>query len=164
MRDPVRLWRELGPRRFWGVQATFLGTLSQFALAPVLWSFWLLPLGLPHPSRRAPRTPLVWGARRALPRQRGPRTSPPARSASRQPSHRWLIPWVPTLHLYFPLGALAAWKGLVELVVRPFFWDKTEHGLGVPDRPTVAVRRIPAPPRAGLAVEGGRRRPSLAAR
>jgi cellulose synthase/poly-beta-1,6-N-acetylglucosamine synthase-like glycosyltransferase len=38
MRDPVRLWRDLGPRRFWGFQIMFLGTVLQFALAPLLWS------------------------------------------------------------------------------------------------------------------------------
>jgi len=45
------------------------------------------------------------------------------------PSHRWLIKWVRMLHLYFPLAALASWKGLGEMVTRPFFWDKTRHGL-----------------------------------
>ncbi|MEZ5767898.1 MAG: glycosyltransferase family 2 protein [Paracoccaceae bacterium] len=49
MRAPGRLLDELGPRKFLGVQALFLGTLSQFLLAPFLWSFWLLALGLPHP-------------------------------------------------------------------------------------------------------------------
>jgi hypothetical protein len=33
------------------------------------------------------------------------------------------------LNLYFPLGALAAWKAIYEVAVRPFYWDKTAHGL-----------------------------------
>ena len=59
MRDPRALWRELGPRRFLGFQIQFLGSLSQYLLAPILWSFWLLSLGLPHPLRE----PLagIWG-------------------------------------------------------------------------------------------------------
>ena len=53
MRQPGLLWRQLGPRQFAGFQVLFLCTLSQFLLAPVLWSFWLLPLGLPHPLASA---------------------------------------------------------------------------------------------------------------
>ncbi|MBT8411427.1 MAG: glycosyltransferase, partial [Octadecabacter sp.] len=49
MRNPVKLWRDLGSRKFWGVQLLFVGTLSQFVLAPLLWSFWLMLFGLPHP-------------------------------------------------------------------------------------------------------------------
>jgi hypothetical protein len=49
-------------------------------------------------------------------------------------------------------------------VFRPFFWDKTQHGLGAPDTPAVAVRRVPVPPRAGLAGQSARRTISLAAR
>ena len=47
----------------------------------------------------------------------------------RGPDHRHLAPWVITLHFYFPLAALAAWRGLFELLTRPFFWDKTAHGI-----------------------------------
>jgi len=49
------------------------------------------------------------------------------------PRHRWLMLWVPTLHFYYPLAAVAAWKGLAEIVTRPFFWDKTSHGKGRAD-------------------------------
>jgi len=43
--------------------------------------------------------------------------------------HRYLIPWVPTLHFYYPLGTLAAYKAFYELLTRPFYWDKTSHGI-----------------------------------
>ena len=41
---------------------------------------------------------------------------------------RFLLPWVPTMILYYPLGVLAAYKALWELIWNPFFWDKTQHG------------------------------------
>ncbi len=41
-----------------------------------------------------------------------------------------LAPWVATLPLYWPMGAAAAVKALVELVVAPTYWDKTTHGVG----------------------------------
>ena len=49
MRRPRLLHKQLGAWRFWGFQAHFVSALSQFLLAPFLWSFWLVLLGLPHP-------------------------------------------------------------------------------------------------------------------
>ncbi len=56
MRDPAALYRDLGAWRFWGFQVQFLGALSQYLLAPILWSFWLLTLACrircAHPGNR----------------------------------------------------------------------------------------------------------------
>ncbi|WP_374303495.1 glycosyltransferase family 2 protein [Paracoccus sp. (in: a-proteobacteria)] len=132
MRNPRALWRELGPRRFIGFQIQFLGSLSQYLLAPILWSFWLLSLGLPHPLRE----PLagVWGGY-AIPALFGTFVASELLSigvgmwAVRADKHRHLMYWVPSLHLYFPLGCLAGWKAIYEVVVKPFYWDKTAHGI-----------------------------------
>jgi glycosyltransferase XagB len=132
MRDPRALWRELGPWRFLGFQIQFLGSLSQYLLAPILWSFWLLSLGLPHPLRE----PLagVWGGY-ATPALFGTFIISELLSigvgiwAVRGDKHRHLTAWVPSLHLYFPLGCLAGWKAIYEVVVKPFYWDKTAHGI-----------------------------------
>ncbi len=47
----------------------------------------------------------------------------------RRSGHQLSAWWVPTMKLYFPLATLAAYKALAELVTRPFYWDKTPHGL-----------------------------------
>ena len=129
MRDPLRLLGELGPWRFIGVQILFLGTLSQFVLAPLLWSFWLMVFGLPHPVTDVmPWTAiLVLGALFFFSEVA---TIATAAVAVATPKHSWLIKWVPVMHLYFPLAAVASWKGFFELVWKPFYWDKTKHGLG----------------------------------
>jgi hypothetical protein len=31
--------------------------------------------------------------------------------------------------VYFTMGALASYKALYEMIVTPFYWDKTEHGV-----------------------------------
>jgi cellulose synthase/poly-beta-1,6-N-acetylglucosamine synthase-like glycosyltransferase len=49
MRDPKSLMRDLGFKRFMGLQMIFLATFSQFAFAPVLWSFWVTIFGYTHP-------------------------------------------------------------------------------------------------------------------
>ncbi len=127
MRDPLQLLGELGPLRFLGVQILLLGTLSQFFLAPLLWSFWLIVFGVQHPITDA----LPWGVIVGL----GilfflseVATLLTAATAVASPKHRWLIKWVPLMHFYYPLAAVASWKGFAELLIRPFYWDKTAHG------------------------------------
>lgn len=110
-RRPLALMRDVGFWRFWGVQAVFLTTVLQFVLAPVLWSFWLVVIGLPHPLDAV----LDPAARSAL-----VATFLTAEAVTiligvlavlRSP-HHGLIPWVPTLFVYFPLGTLAIYRGL----------------------------------------------------
>ncbi len=128
MQKPRQLWRDLGAWRFFGVQVLFLGTLSQFLLAPFLWSFWLFPLGLPHPMRSvlSHDSIVALGGIFLLSEAITVATGLVATST---PKHKWLWPWVPTLHLYYPLATLAAMKGMWEMVTKPFYWDKTAHGI-----------------------------------
>ena len=137
-RRPLRLLRDLGWRRFLGVQALFLTTLMQFTLAPLLWSFWLIVIGLPHPLD-------PWLSRMMLGALTVLFLSAEAVSIligiaaiSRSP-HRNLLLWVPTLFAYFPLGTLAVYKALWEAMTRPFYWDKTQHGHSSPDDPMADI-------------------------
>ena len=148
MRDPVLLWRQLGPWQFLGFQVLFVTTLSQFLLAPVLWSFWAVPLGLPHPVADAmPRgllTAMFWLfiATEIVNFAVG-------WLGMRATSHRFSALWLLILHVYFPLGTLASYKAAWELVTNPFYWDKTSHGhfdgvAAVPEGPPQRVRNAPA--------------------
>mgnify|MGYP003643994475 FL=1 len=127
MRHPRQLLRELGWKRVMGLQVIFLATFSQFAAAPFLWSFWLIPLGVPHPVQMTLGSGAVWVmtvlfiCAEALSLILG-------LAAVSGRAHRHLLPWVPTMPFYFPLGALAAYKALREMIAQPFFWDKTQHG------------------------------------
>jgi cellulose synthase/poly-beta-1,6-N-acetylglucosamine synthase-like glycosyltransferase len=128
MRDPGLLWRQLGPWRFAGVQVLFLGTLIQFLLAPLLWSFWIMLFGFGHPIAVALPG---WAATGVAGVFLISEVSGLAINiaALRAPEHRFLRGWTPTLHLYFPLAAVAAYKGCWEMVSSPFYWDKTAHGI-----------------------------------
>ena len=145
MRDPLRLWGELGPWRFFGIQILFLGTLSQFILAPLLWSFWLVLFGYPHPVTAIfSRQVIVAMAVLFLISEVA--TVGVAALSVATPKHRWLIKWVPVLHLYYPLAAIASWKGYAEMISKPFFWDKTAHGKAIPpeDDRSAPLPRHPA--------------------
>lgn len=139
MRDPALLWRQLGAWKFAGFQVLFLCTLSQFVLAPVLWSFWLVAFGLAHPLA-------AWFPPAAMLGLLGLYLITDVVNllinviALRMTKHRLSLFWVPSLHFYFPLGSLASYKAAWELVARPFYWDKTSHGHFdppelAPDRP-----------------------------
>lgn len=127
MRHPVQLWRDLGARRFLGVQLLFLGTLSQYLMAPLLWSFWLLPLGIAHPLVPVFGWTFMLLAGGIFFLAEAVNIAA-ALIALRATLHRGLGIWVLAMHVYFPLGTLSAWRAMVEIVTRPFFWDKTAHG------------------------------------
>jgi len=135
MRHPVRLFHDLGPWRFGGFQVLFLGTLSQFILAPLLWSFWSLPLGFSHPFAKIV-SPQVLSTVLAAFLLAEITTLAVGYYGQKTRAGRPLWPWLPTLHLYFPLATLAAYRALWELFARPLFWDKTAHGRASrPDQP-----------------------------
>ncbi len=136
MRAPLRLWSDLGTWRFLSLQAFFLGTLSQFLLAPVLWSFWMILLGQDHPLGSVLPETVVAGLS-GLFVLIELTTIAIGLIAVASPGRRFLMGWVPTLMFYFPLAALAAYKALYELITAPYYWDKTEHGQAHCDLETV---------------------------
>jgi len=141
MRSPRKLWVDLGAKRFLGFQLLFAGTLSQFVLAPVLWSFWLLPLGIAHPFADI-LSPMWFWALAGVFFASELINLIVAAIALRAARKIWLVKWAITLQLYFPLAAVAAYKGLVELAWKPYYWDKTTHGVLLPR----GVTAQPPPP------------------
>jgi len=135
MRNPRQLWVDLGPRRFLGVQLLFAGTLSQFVLAPVLWSFWIIPFGIAHPLLQVLPPYWFWGLATVFFVTELINFAV-AVIALRAAKKTWLIKWALTLQVYFPLAAVAAYKGLSELAWKPYYWDKTTHGVLLPNTPT----------------------------
>ena len=125
--QPVQLMRDLGAKRFWGFHAHFLGSVLNALMLPFMWSTIVMTFGMAHPVARG------------FPDWFGPvlAWSMPVLTVlgitiacigCSAPHHRHLRKWVPTMELYWPLATLAVAKALVELVVKPFHWDKTDHG------------------------------------
>lgn len=128
MRDPRQLWRDLGARKFVGFQLLFLGTLAAFFFAPVLWfSVIVTALGLTHPIMSilpgigVNALASIYVAAEII------SISVFALAISKVKKRPGFI-WVLTMPFYFIFATLAAYKGTIELLFRPFYWDKTEHG------------------------------------
>jgi len=128
MRGPVTLGKDLGLAGFIGLQIVLFGTATAFLLAPVFWFMWLGIFGVEW-SFFALMPAWFWNmafigllvgeiimisisvVALALKQKFG------------------LIPFILTMPLYWPLGTIAAYKALYEIVFAPFYWDKTKHGL-----------------------------------
>lgn len=126
-REPRALWRDLGPKRFFGFQLQFMGAILNTVLMPVLWSTIVLAFGLWHPIRdwlpggNALPLALFFAVMTAA-------NLGLAMAGCSTPHHRKLRIWTITMELYFALATLAVAKALTEIVLRPFHWDKTVHG------------------------------------
>ena len=128
MRAPRLLWQQLGPRAFLGFQVMFLGTIVQFLLAPLLLSFLIVPFGIAHPLFSALPGPVVWAMMSVFILTEVTNLVIGI-IGLRRTNHRLGLWWVATMCVYFPLASLAAYKALFELATKPFFWDKTTHGI-----------------------------------
>lgn len=143
MRNPSQLIADLGVLRFLGVQIMLLGTFCQFIMAPLLWSFWLVLAGWSHPVAQTLGQTTLWSMVGVFIVAETLNLALSLVAVSGK-DHKHLMWWVFLMPVYFPLGALAAAKGLHEFVVSPFFWDKTEHGVtGATERSTPLAPALP---------------------
>ncbi len=132
MRRPRQLWRDLGWRGFFGFQVLFLGGMTSYLALPLFWVLWTGAAGLapsiwdhlPAPLMAAFFVSMLLGQAVML---------TTAAVALRDSGRVRMLPWLLTLPVYWPLGALAAYRAIVEVFYAPFYWQKTEHGLHLPD-------------------------------
>lgn len=143
MRDPVKLWRDLSPRQFFGVQLMFGGTLLQALLAPLLWSWWPMILGVPHVVKAHLSHPMILtiGGAMLLAELLSWAVSI---FALRRMQFKGLKRWVPWMNIYNMLATFAMYKAVFEMAVCPFYWDKTRHGVSNFTSPTDKLATRPS--------------------
>ncbi len=142
MRDPAALYRDLGLRGFLGFQVLFLGAITSYLAMPLFWLAWLASFGFGLE---------IWGGFPgwlvtlffATTAVGSAVTVSIALVAARASGRTRQLRWVPLLFVYWPLGAIAAWRAVGELFTRPFHWHKTEHGVGVERAEGATPKRRP---------------------
>lgn len=134
MRNPWTLLVELGPWKFLGFQAFFLSAISQYMLAPLIWSSMIMYFGAPHFIQTALPPDTVQLIMIAFAATWVGSTAVYIVAISGR-SHRHLIPWTFGMSIYLGLGTLAIYKGIFQMLKNPFYWDKTEHGVTAPMQP-----------------------------
>ena len=127
MRNPRALLRDLGPPGFIGFQVLFLGGITSYLAMPLFWLLWTGAFGLDLPiwDHLAPGllnaffVSMIAGQAVML---------LTAGIALLDSGRGRMLPWVLSLMLYWPLGAIAAYRAIAEVFYAPFHWHKTEHG------------------------------------
>lgn len=127
MRRPRALWQGLGAWRFLGLQVQVLFAVVGFLVAPLLWSLMVKPFGVAHPLD-AVLAPWHYGCLAVLMVASLVLSVAISIYATRAPHLRGNRPWIFISEIYFVLGTFAAWRAVAEVLLRPFFWAKTEHG------------------------------------
>jgi len=134
MRHPLQLWDELGPAGFSSFQLVVGGTALTVLLNPIYWgltSAWALTEAgvirhlFPGPIYFAAAFNLLFGNFAF--------TYLNAAGAYRR-GYYDLVKYSLFSPLYWALMSVAAWKGLLQLVTRPSYWEKTVHGLAEASR------------------------------
>jgi cellulose synthase/poly-beta-1,6-N-acetylglucosamine synthase-like glycosyltransferase len=129
MRRPRRLLSDLGVMGFLAFQVLFLGAAAAYLAQPLFWGalvFWAVE-GRPLWDHLLP-TSIAWPCFGAMLAGNLVMLTAAIRAVTKR-NQKWLTPWIATLPLYWPLGALAAYKAVFELALAPTYWDKTKHNV-----------------------------------
>jgi hypothetical protein len=134
MRRPLRLWRDLGAWGFFGFQVAIGAMILSMLVHP-----WFYVLAALHGSlgwRFVPESELVWWVCSSnLAAGYGAATLLMAATAVTSGSPRLLLSvvWLP---IYWLAISYAAYRAVIDLIVRPFYWEKTVHGTSRQRRPS----------------------------
>jgi cellulose synthase/poly-beta-1,6-N-acetylglucosamine synthase-like glycosyltransferase len=127
-RHPGRLLRAIGPRNFLVFQVMFLGTLSTALLFPLILSLWAIPLGLINAEALGLNNQALFAMMVIFILSEVIQMGLNVVGAIKA-GRPWLIFAIPLLQIYWLLASFAVYKGLAQLFIKPFYWEKTEHGI-----------------------------------
>ncbi|MBM6404436.1 glycosyltransferase [Phycicoccus sp. CSK15P-2] len=129
LRHPVRLVRTVGWRATIGFALLVGGTPLSFLLVPPLYLAFVLSLLVP-PDALSPYFPgwVLWVALLNLLVGNVLMIYVSMMGAFKRRRYR-LVPWALLNPLYWLLHSVASYKALWQLVTRPHYWEKTDHGL-----------------------------------
>lgn len=125
MRDPVALWRELGPKGFLGFQLFIGGTVALALALPASLLIFLLGVCACGPGIAAALNNLngvIFTAGLIV-------ISLSAATGAIGRGHYGLLPDIVLTPLYWGLTMLASIRAIWQFARAPFLWEKTRHGL-----------------------------------
>lgn len=146
MRRPVTLWRRLGPVGFLGFQL-FIGFPPMTALInPLLWATFVVGIiiGPEHVARFYPG-PVLYLAMLNLLIGNAMYIYFNMVAAAKRHWYR-LVPWGLLAPLYWIMHSVAAYKAAWQLVFKPHYWEKTQHGTSAATREVLSHLGQPQTP------------------
>ncbi len=131
MRHPIRLLRQIGLRHWLSFQLTVGGTPAIFLLNPIYWALttaWLLTeAGVIEASFPGP---VYYISGLGLYVGNFLFAYMTAAGAARR-GYYDLVKFAMLAPAYWVLMSWGAWKGFIQLFTKPFYWEKTVHGMDV---------------------------------
>lgn len=139
MRNPVRLWHELGPRGFCALQILFFGMLGSALAHPLSVLLVAYTVGIATMSHPLS---LALLAVDAVTLALGYIAYGMLLKASNAGEHHRLPPLFWSVYLYWLLTSIAVLRALFQLVQAPHRWEKTPHGASAakPGPPELVAR------------------------
>jgi cellulose synthase/poly-beta-1,6-N-acetylglucosamine synthase-like glycosyltransferase len=132
MRRPDRFVGPGGLRLFLSLQNLIGGTPATFFINPIMWVLLLIYIVLrplvEHEYHVLYPAPIFYGGVLCLVFGNFIYLYIILLSCVRSKRY-WLIPWIPTIPIYWAMMSIAAMVALFQLFFKPFYWEKTEHGL-----------------------------------
>jgi cellulose synthase/poly-beta-1,6-N-acetylglucosamine synthase-like glycosyltransferase len=128
MRQPRQLIKDIGLRQFFFFQLTFGGNILLPLINSLLWAVTFLALLIPgifsflffYPIVYLCAVNLAIGNSVYILLHLGPYVLRKNYTS---------IPFALAIPLYWILISIGAWKGVIQLITKPFYWEKTQHGL-----------------------------------
>ncbi|MEM2123662.1 MAG: glycosyltransferase family 2 protein, partial [Candidatus Bathyarchaeia archaeon] len=128
MRHPRKLLKDLGWKRFLLFQLTFGGNIYLPLINPLLWAVTISTILVPglfqflffHPLNYICAVNLLIGNLVYIGLHMGPFILKKNYTS---------IPLAIAIPLYWILISVGCWRGALQLISKPFYWEKTEHGI-----------------------------------
>jgi cellulose synthase/poly-beta-1,6-N-acetylglucosamine synthase-like glycosyltransferase len=142
MRHPLKLYRELGFTAFWSFQFVVGGTFFAALLNPIYWfltTLWFLThwelIQIVFPGI------VFYSGALCLYLGNFAFTYLNVAGAMRR-GYYDMVKYALLSPLYWGLMSVGAWKGFLQLVTKPYFWEKTKHGLFQGEPSTERANRL----------------------
>lgn len=129
MRHPVTLYKEIGAKAFFGFNLTVGGTFLGFLLNPIYWlltTLWFLTEWNVVQQMFPPAIYYI-GAINLFIGNFAFTYMNVAGSLRRE--FYDMVKYALLSPIYWILMSIGAWKGFIQLLYKPFYWEKTVHGL-----------------------------------
>ncbi|SDO52267.1 Glycosyltransferase, catalytic subunit of cellulose synthase and poly-beta-1,6-N-acetylglucosamine synthase [Klenkia soli] len=127
-RHPLKLVRAIGLRQTIGFLLTIGGTPATFLLTPILWVLFILYLAFPRQFSPALPPWLEYVSLANLLIGNGLIVYLSLLAGFKRRSYG-LVAYALLSPLYWMLHSIASYKAAWQLVTKPFYWEKTQHGL-----------------------------------
>ncbi|HEY3398650.1 MAG TPA: glycosyltransferase [Armatimonadota bacterium] len=133
MRNPGQLWRQLGPRGWFSFQMTVGGSVLCYLLNPIYWALTVAWLLTHHPAITYLFPPVIYGLGLFCLYVGNFLFVYMAVLGCLYRRNYRLVKYALLTPLYWLLMSWGAYRGALQLLTRPSYWEKTEHGFAAPE-------------------------------